>query len=166
MHEDLRSSVRLVAENRGALVLGILLGVGGGIWSDELTAVLEHESDVLLAMAGASVGLLAVALAVMALLTGFLRDYFGKVIATIGMSKFFAPFQTLAVLSAMATVVSFAGAMGSTSGPVPLRGALFGSAIWLFSWSIVEAVHLIWVFVRYATQEQQLAEYMTSNDRT
>src|SRR5438105_987542 len=160
MHEDLKTSVRLMVRNRGAVVLGVVLGAGGGLWAESIRAVLDQESAALLAMAGAAIGLLSVALAVMALLTGFLRDYFGMVIEAIGIPKFFEPFQILAVVSAAAAIVSFAGAMGSSSGSITLRGSLFGAAIWLFGWAIAEAVHLIWVFVEYAAQERALANLM------
>src|ERR1700728_3923963 len=61
-------------------IAGCGLGVGAGIWAVSVRAIENTESTDLYALAGAAVGLLAIALAVLALLTGFLTGRTAAVI--------------------------------------------------------------------------------------
>ena len=56
-------------------IIGAALGAGAGIWAATTERVLDQESTVLLAVAGAAVGLLAVTLAAMTLVIAFLEDF-------------------------------------------------------------------------------------------
>ncbi len=143
---------------REEFVLGIILGLASGIWSAAVHKVLAPDIDVLvlLAIAGAGVGLLSVTLAAMALVTGFLRDFYGDVIEAAGIESFFRPFKVVAVLSAGAAIVGFAAAMDTRAGPRTLREVLFGISVWWIVWAIVGALRLVFNFVLYAEQEREI----------
>jgi hypothetical protein len=79
-----------------AIVLAALLGAAVGYWAVRSGRVLGAESNVLLATGQAATGLLALTLAAMTIVLGFLDDYFGRVVDRIGLGKFFQPFRLLA----------------------------------------------------------------------
>ena len=94
------------------LLLGLLLGAGMGVWAYAKSGVLAEESAVLLAVSGAAVGLLAVTLAVMALMAGFLTGFFKRVIIQEGgVREFFRPFKIVAWVSGGAAIAGLAGAL-------------------------------------------------------
>jgi hypothetical protein len=133
-----------------------LLGVGAGVWAATTSRVLEQEDTVLLAAAGAAVGLLAVALTAMTLVIAFLDGFFGELIEDYGIRRFFRPFVVVAFVSAAAAVVCFAGALDSHSGPTWVRDALFGIAAWLIVWAISGAFGLVLLLVFYAEEREQI----------
>jgi hypothetical protein len=137
--------------------MGVALGTGTGIWAGTTDRVLDQESVVLLAAAGAAVGLLAVTLAAMTLVIAFLEGFFGELIREFGIRRFFRPFVVVAIVSAGAALVSFAGAMDSSAGPKWTKDLLFGVAAGLLVWSIVGAVGLVLTLVSYADLRESIA---------
>ena len=148
--------------------LACVLGALAGLWAATTPRVLDEETTVLLAAAGAAVGLLAVVLTAMTLVIAFLDDFFGEVIEVAGTRRFFMPFVVVAFVSAADAVVAFAGALdsgggtGATNqrgfravadvgvGPLWTRDLLFGVAAWLLVWAIGGACRLVWKLVGYA----------------
>jgi hypothetical protein len=149
---------------RGDLLLGMYLGVGAGVWAISVTAVEGSESSDLIGLAGAAVGLLAVTLAVMGLLMGFLSDRTEKMIMMYGGVKgFFRPFKFTAWVSAIAILVCVAGAIDATRvftddktgavithpGPTWLAAVLYGASVWLFVWAVIGVAQLVGVFLKW-----------------
>jgi hypothetical protein len=99
--------------------LACVLGALAGLWAATTPRVLDEETTVLLAAAGAAVGLLAVVLTAMTLVIAFLDDFFGEVIEVAGTRRFFMPFVVVAFVSAADAVVAFAGALDSGGEPAP-----------------------------------------------
>jgi hypothetical protein len=100
---------------------------------------------VLLTAAGAAVGLLALAMTAMTVVFVFL-----PFTRALGVRRFFRPFVVVGVVSGVAALFSFAGAMDGSSGPLSIRAVLFGIAAWLVAWAILGAVNLVVLLVRYA----------------
>ena len=148
-------------------IIGTLLGAGAGVWAIKASAIEGTESSDLIALAGAAVGVLAIALAVMALLMGFLNDRTERLITAAGdtpaegVRDFFRPFKIVAVISALAILASIAGAIDASSvhtvkgsvvtlpGPTWLAVTLFGIAIWFFVWAVIGATQLVRIVVEY-----------------
>lgn len=139
---------------------GCVLGVGAGIWATNVKAIEGTESADLIALAGAAVGLLAVTLAVMALLMGFLSGRTERLIQDAGgIEGFFRPFKISARVSALAILFSVAGAIDASSfsktsagttitpGPSWLAAALFGISIGFFVWAVVGVAQLVRLFL-------------------
>jgi hypothetical protein len=126
------------------------LGAGVGIWAATTDRVLAQEPTILLAFAGAAVGLLAVTLTAMTLVITFLEDFFGEMIKDYGVRRFFRPYVVVTFVSAIAAVVSFAGAIDNKTGPTWTRDVLFGLATWLIVWAIGGAARLVPKLVGYA----------------
>ncbi len=157
--KSIRGSLGLLIESdifSWDLLLGLLLGAGMGIWAHAKSGVLEEESAVLLAVSGAAVGLLAVTLAAIALLMGFLQGFYKKVIEAAGVKEFFRPFQIVAWVSGGAAIVGLAGALDSSPGPKNLRAILFGISVALFVWAVVGVVQLVNIFIDYGYEGEQL----------
>lgn len=123
--------------------MGAVLGVGAAIWA--ASAKFGQEPGVLIGAAGAGVGLLAVTVTGMTVVIAFL-----PLTREIGVRRVFRPFVVVAFVSAGAALVSFAGAMDGSSGPLWIRVCLFGSAVWLVVWAIAGAVRLVVLLVTYA----------------
>jgi hypothetical protein len=132
------------------ILAAVVAGVAIGLWAASTEKVLGQESVVLLAMAVATVGLLALTLAAMTIVLGFLTDVFGELIEKLGLNAFFRPFKVVAVVSAGAGLVSFVGAIDSVSGSGDVRASLFGLATCLTVWAIVASVILVWKLATYA----------------
>lgn len=140
-------------------VFGLAFGIGTGLWAVHVHKVLKHESDVLLAMATGDVALLAIILAAVALLGSFLQGNYGRVIkSAVGLDLFYFPFRIVAVVSAVAAFVCFAGAMDAESGVEWLRAALFGAGVWLTVWTILGTVFLTFTFIWYSVDSAEEAE--------
>lgn len=138
-------------------LLGIVLGVGVGVWASQAHSVLQDESTVLLAIAGAAVALLAIVLASIAIMAAFLQGAFGKVIAKKGgVRAFFRPFEIVAVVSGVAGLLGFVGAINGPSGTNGWRDVLFGFASGFMAAAIVGMVGLVFKFVRYAEWQREL----------
>jgi hypothetical protein len=140
--------------NVGGAVLGVLVGV----WAANTSSLRAEEETVLLATAGAAVGLLGIILAAIALMAGFLRGFYGRVIGEIGIRPFFRPFQILAIVSALAALFGFGGALDASPGPEWLRVTLFGLATGFMVAAIVGTVGLVSLFVRYAEVQRKLED--------
>jgi hypothetical protein len=137
---------------------GAVLGALVGLWAASTHKVLADAPGVLITIATAAVALLAVVLAAMALMAGFLTGFYGRVIADEGgVRSFFRPFQVVAVISAMAALIGFVGAINGTSGSSVWQETLFGLAAWFMVSAIVGTVGLVFVFVRYAARQRELA---------
>ena len=82
-------------------VLGCAAGAAVGLWAVHSHAIESTESTDLYARAGAAVGLLAIALAVLALLTGFLSGRTAYILRGRkgGTYEFFRPFKLIARIS-------------------------------------------------------------------
>jgi hypothetical protein len=140
----------------GLAIAGILLGVGGGLYAFKVHKVIEGETVILLAMAGASVAVLAVILTATALMAGLLQGFFGLVIQTgDGLRKFFLPIKIVSGVSATAALAGFAGAINASSGPEWVKASLFGLASGLTTWSILGTVWITVVFIRYAVKQRE-----------
>lgn len=135
---------------------GFALGAGTGFWVANSNKVLSEETPVLSAAAGADVALLALTLAAMAFVIALLDGFFGDLIEAYGVWNFFAPFIVLAFVSALAAIVSFAGALDNGTGPPTAQDVLFGAAAWLTVWAIVAAVGLVFTLVVYADERANL----------
>jgi hypothetical protein len=137
--------------------VGCLFGIGAGVWAATTPRVQDEESMVLLAVAGAAVGLLAVTLTAMTLVIVFLEGFFGQMIDDFSTRRFFLPFVVVAFVSAVDAVVSFAGAVDSGGGsgrdvgvgPEWTRDLLFGVAAWLLVWAIAGVCKLVLKLVTY-----------------
>lgn len=135
---------------------GFVLGAGVGFWVANSSKVLSEETAVLSAAAGADVALLALTLAAMSFVIAFLDGFFGELIASYGIRNFFFPFVLVAFVSAVAAIVSFAGALDNGTGPAKAQDVLFGAAAWLTVWAIVGAFGLVLTLVFYADERAQL----------
>jgi hypothetical protein len=135
---------------------GFLLGAGAGLWVANSNRVLSEEGTVLSAAAGADVGLLALTLAAMTFVIAFLDGFFGDLIESLGIWNFFFPFILVAIVSAVAAIVNFAGALDNGTGPPKAQDVLFGAAAWLTVWAIVGAVGLVLTIVSYTDQRAKL----------
>jgi hypothetical protein len=133
-----------------------LLGAGVGVWAATTERVLQQEPAMLLAFAGAAIGVLAVTITAMTLVITFLEDFFGKMIADYGVRRFFRPFVVIAFVSAVAAVVSFAGAIDNKTGPAWIRDVVFGVATWLIVWAIAGAARLVPKLVGYAAERAKI----------
>jgi hypothetical protein len=159
------------------LGIGTLLGAGAGFWAIKVSAVEGTESSDLIALAGAAVGLLAVVLAVMALLMGFLSDRTERlIVAGGGVRPFFRPFRIIAVISALAILSGVAGAIDSSSvkvvkgsvvthpGPTWLAATLFGVAVWFFVWAVIGTTQLVRIFIDYGELRSNIPDDENSNN--
>lgn len=149
-----------VSPGRGRLKdwvnLGTITGAtaGGliGLWAANNRALLEDEKTVLLAVLGAAVGVLAVALTAMTLVIVFLTDRFlGPVIRDLNVRRFFRPFVVTSIVSAAAALVSLVAAIDSTTKAERLKDSLFGLSVGLLAWAILSAVRLVTKLVQWAT---------------
>jgi hypothetical protein len=140
--------------NVGGAVLGGLVG----LWAAKTSSLRAEEETILLATAGAAVGLLGIILAAIALMAGFLRGFYGRVIGELGLRPFFLPFQIVAIVSALAAVFGFSGAMDASPGPEWLSVTLFGLATGFMVAAIVGTVGLVSVFIRYAEIQRRLED--------
>lgn len=153
------------------LIIGSLLGAGAGVWAIKASTIEGTEDSDLIALAGAAVGLLAITLAVMALLIGFLNDRTERLImAAGGVQDFFRPFKITAIVSALAVLASVAGAIDASSvhivsgsvvtspGPTWLAVTLFGIAIWFFVWAVIGVTQLVRIFVDYGELRASMPE--------
>jgi hypothetical protein len=153
------------------LIIGGLLGAGAGVWAIKASAIEGTESSDLIALAGAAVGLLAIDLAVMALLISFLNDRTEQLIKDAGgVGAFFRPFRITAIISALAVLVSVAGAIDASSvhvvkgsvvthpGPTWLAVTLFGIAIWFFVWAVIGTTQLVRIFIGYGELRSDIPE--------
>jgi hypothetical protein len=139
-----------------AVAVAALGGAAVGYWAVKSGRVLGTEAVVLVAMGGAAAGLLAVTLAAMTIVLGFLERFFGKLIDKIGLSRFFQPFRRLAQVSGAAALASFAGAMDSTAGSKDSRAIVFGLATGLVVWAILASVLLVSKLSNYAQMARRL----------
>jgi len=153
-------TARDVAEDLFTVYLGVGVGLGvlGGIFAASVHKIVQDETTILLAMAGADVVLLAVILTATALVAGLLQDYFERVIEkAAGLRGFFRPFRIMARVCASAALVSFAGAMIADSSVEWLRASVFGLAGGLTTWAIVGNVWLISIFMDQSNEQRKLA---------
>jgi hypothetical protein len=139
-------------------LVAALVGAAAGVWAVKTHKLLEDESTILLAIAGAAVALEAVILAAMALIASLLTGFYGKVIEKVGVAHFFRPYKIVAWVSGGAAVAGFAGAMDSETGPKWLQAALFGAAAWLIVWAIVGTMLLVSDFIQNAEWQRELEE--------
>jgi len=135
---------------------GCVLGAGAGIWVANSSKVLSEETTVLSAAAGADVALLALTLAAMTFVIAFLDGFFGELIERYNVRNFFFPFVLVAFVSAVAAIVSFAGALDKGTGPAWGQDTLFGVATWLTVWAITSAFGLVLTLVFYADERARI----------
>jgi hypothetical protein len=151
-----RKSRKGVREENATFILASAAGVAIGLWAASKPTVLGEEKDALIAMAGAMVGLLAITLAAMTIVLGFLDDFFGDLIEQLDLKAFFRPFKWLAWLSAGAALVSFVGVIDATSSKTDVRSGIFGLATALTVVGILWSVILVNTLADYATQARHL----------
>jgi hypothetical protein len=147
------------------IIPGFVLGAGTGFWVANSSKVLSEETPVLSAAAGADVSLLALTLGAMAFVIVLLDGFFAELIENYGIRNFFFPFVLLAIVSAAAAIVSFAGALDDGTGPPKAQDVLFGAAAWLTVWAIVGAVGLVLTLVFYADQRAKLRDMLKAFER-
>lgn len=157
---------------RGDLVLGMYLGLGMGIWATAAKAVEGTESSDLIGLAGAGVGLLAIVLALMGLLMGFLSDRTEKlVMQSGGIKEFYRPFKLTVWISAFAILICIAGAIDSSSvtkdklgnvvtspGPTWLAAVLYGASVWVFVWAVIGVAQLVRIFILWGRVKEHTPE--------
>ena len=132
--------------------VGAIVGVGVGFWAYYKHSVQLLEGVVLTTDIGASVGLLAVTLAAMTLILGFLQGFYKSLIRKVGGAKsFFYPFKVIAVVSGAAAISGLISSLDADSEPFRLSSILFGLSVGLLTWAIVGAVQLVFIFVRHGT---------------
>jgi hypothetical protein len=143
---DIRNVYPLVAAGLGLL---------SAIWAGNHHKVIEEETTILIAMAGASVAVLAVILTATALMAGLLQGFFGLVVDTAeGLRNFYRPIIIVAFISAAASLASFGGAIHAFWGSEHARAVLFGVAAGLTTWSILGTVWVVLIFARYAVRQR------------
>lgn len=153
-----RTEARLRDSFVGFMVLAMLIASAIGAWAASVHKLLTKEADVLLAVGGATVALLAVVLAALALVTTFLEGRYGQIIGSAdSVKKFLRPFTFVATVNALAAIVSFVGAIDSdaASGPTALRASVFGLAMFLAIWAILGTLGLISVFTEFAQKRRK-----------
>ncbi len=157
---------------RGDLVLGMYLGLGMGIWATTVKAVEGTESSDLIGLAQAGVGLLAIVLALMGLLMGFLSDRTEKLVRESGgITEFYRPFKLTAWISALAILMCIAGAIDSSSvtrntlgnvvtspGPTWLAAVLYGASVWVFVWAVIGVAQLVRIFILWGRVKEETPE--------
>jgi hypothetical protein len=132
-------------------IFGGSAGAAIGWWAAENRSLLHDEKTVLLAVLGAAVGVLAVALTAMTLVIAFLSDRFlGPLISDVGVRRFFAPFVAVSMVSAAAAIVSLIGAIDSATKAVRPRDILFGLSTALLTWAVLGAVRLVFKLVKWS----------------
>lgn len=132
---------------------GVVVGIGVGFWAYYKHSVQLDEGGVLNTDIGASVGLLAVTLATMALIIGFLQGFYADLIRSVpdGEREFFYPFKVIAVVSGGAAISGLVSSLDADSSPLRLSSILFGLSVGLLTWAIVGAVQLVFIFVGHGT---------------
>lgn len=144
---------------------GAIVGIGVGFWAYYKHSVQLIEGTVLTADIGAAVGLLAVTLAAMTLILGFLQGFYKTVISLTpgGAREFFYPFKVVAVVSGAATVAGIISSLDADARPFRLSSILFGVSIGLLTWAVVGAVQLVFIFVRHGERWVKLDESLTAD---
>lgn len=139
-------------------LIGVAVGAGAGVWGALVHNGLEHEETILLTIGTADVALLAVILAAVALMAGFLNGFFGRVIEAASSTwGFFRPFQIVAWVSALGAMLCFAGAIDASHSSRDSRAGIFAAAICLSAWAIVGTVFLVREFINAAVEQRELA---------
>lgn len=133
--------------------LGVIVGVGVGFWAYYKHSVRLDEGTILTADIGASVGLLAVTLAAMTLILGFLQGFYASLIRHVdgGPKAFFYPFKVIAVISGAAAVSGIVSSLDVNASPRQTTSILFGLSIGLLTWAVIGAVQLVFIFVGHGT---------------
>jgi hypothetical protein len=131
--------------------LGAVVGIGVGFWAYYKHSVQLLEGVVLTTDIGASVGLLAVTLAAMTLILGFLQGFYKDLIRSVrgGVKSFFYPFEAIAVVSGAAAISGVLSSLDADSSPFRVSSILFGLSVGLLTWAIIGAVQLVFMFVRH-----------------
>jgi hypothetical protein len=134
------------------LVSGILGGLGAALLDNYFTGAFNTDPEILTAILGAGVGLLAVIIAVITVLFALRTDSYRAVIAKIGIRAFMRPFNQVAITAAITVVASIAALLLSPSqttpegtGPHWLQVAFFGVTVWYFVWSVAATITLIYI---------------------
>jgi hypothetical protein len=140
--------------------IGVVAGVGVGFWAWYKHSVALEEGTLLTTDIGAAVGLLAVTLAAMTLILGFLQGFYANLIryAPGGANAFFYPFKVIAVVSGGAAVSGIVSSLDADSRPFRLSSILFGLSVGLLIWAIVGAVQLVFIFVGHGVFWLELDE--------
>jgi hypothetical protein len=135
------------------LGVGAIIGVGIGFWAYYKHSVRLDEGIVLTTDIGASVGLLAVTLAAMTLILGFLQGFYASLIRRVrgGAKAFFYPFKVIAVVSGAAAISGIVSSLDANTSSRQLSSILFGLSVGLLIWAIIGAVQLVFIFVGHGT---------------
>jgi hypothetical protein len=139
------------------------VGVGVGFWAYYKHSVQLDEGVVLTTDIGAAVGLLAVTLAAMTLILGFLQGFYANLIRVVpgGVKSFFYPFKVIAVVAGGAAVSGIVSALDADSSPLRLSSILFGFSVGLLTWAIIGSVQLVFIFVGHGTLWLELDEALS-----
>jgi hypothetical protein len=139
------------------------IGVGVGFWAYYKHSVQLDEGVVLTTDIGAAVGLLAVTLAAMTLILGFLQGFYANLIRSVpgGEKSFFYPFKVIAVVSGAAAVSGIVSALDADAKPFQLSSILFGLSVGLLTWAIIGSVQLVFIFVGHGTLWLELDEALS-----
>jgi uncharacterized membrane protein len=143
-----------------------------GIWATTVKAVEGTESSDLIGLAEAGVGLLAIVLALMGLLMGFLSDRTEKLVRESGgITEFYRPFKLTAWISALAILMCIAGTIDSSSvtrntlgnvvtspGPTWLAAVLYGACVWVFVWAVIGVAQLVRIFILWGRVKEETSE--------
>ena len=105
-------------------VVGAFGGAGVGFWAASSHTIESSETGDLYALAGAAVGLLVAALAVLALLTGFLSRRTAYIIRNRegGTDAFFRSFKVVVIVTGISIVACVIGAVDASSSTLTKTG--------------------------------------------
>lgn len=146
--------------------LGVIAGLSMGIWAYHIHSkeLVNDEATILAASIGASVGLLAVTLAAMTLILGFLQGFYKTLIRSVakkemgGLRQFFYPFELISVISGGAALCALGGLLDGASSSKRVASILFGLSLGLVTWAVVGAIQLVFIFVGHGERWLELDE--------
>jgi hypothetical protein len=154
------------------LFSGILGGLGAALLDNYFKGAFNTDSEILTAILGAGVGLLAVIIAVITLLFALRTDSYRAVIAKIGIKDFMKPFNQVAITAAVTVVASIMALLLSPSqttpkgtGPHWLQVTFFWVTVWYFVWTIAATIILIYILRGHLEAAGKMEEIQGTVDR-
>jgi hypothetical protein len=154
------------------LFSGILGGLGAALLVNYFMGAFNTDPEILTAILGAGVGLLAVIIAVITVLFALRTDSYRSVIAKIGIKVFMQPFNQVAITAAITVVASITALLLSPSqttpkgtGPHWLQVTFFGVTVWYFVWSIAATIILIYILRGHLEAAGEMEEIQETVDR-
>lgn len=143
------------------LLLGVLVGCSTAIGVAQYPATHDDAPSYLFALAGVSVALLAVAMAVMAILVGLMSpDYLALWKGSGGLHRLFAPYLLVAGEAAACTLASLLAALSWDAIRSWVQDCALGVCTGLVTWVVIGSAQLLFVTFAHATDSATLSEKM------